>query len=146
MKAKILEQGEKNFFSWAHRRTNLGKVPPPPRSRINRRFSTESPFLQKATFESLQKQVKAPSKISLFVLLPSNNDSWMCSCIMSSWENGIPLNKIFTLGGRLFNPPKGKHVLKRSESHLCEVNTSEILACNFHFRKSLTESERSGRF
>ena len=33
-----------------------------------------------------------------FVLLPSNNDSWICSCILSSWENGIPLNKLFTLG------------------------------------------------
>ena len=32
------------------------------------------------------------------VLLPSNNGSWMCSCIFSSSENGIPLNKLFTLG------------------------------------------------
>ena len=54
----------------------------------------------------------------------------MCSCI-SSWENGIPLNKEFTLGGRRFNPPKGKNVLKRAESHRCEVNTLGILACNF---------------
>ena len=46
----------------------------------------------------------------------------MCSCILSSWGNGIPLNKLFTLGGRLFNPPKRKHVLKRAESHRCEVN------------------------
>ena len=78
----------------------------------------------------------------------------MCSCILSSLENGIPLNKLFTLGGRLFNPSKGKHVLKRAESHRCEVNTSGIFACNFsvfflkgiHFRKPLTESERSDRF
>ena len=41
----------------------------------------------------IRQQAKFP-----FVLLPSNNDSWMCSCILSSWENGIPLNKLFTLG------------------------------------------------
>ena len=39
----------------------------------------------------------------------------MCSCILSSGENGIPLNKLFPLGGRLFNHPKGKHVLKHTE-------------------------------
>ena len=50
---------------------------------------------------------------------------------LSSWKNGIPLNKIFTLGGRLFNLPKCKHVLKRTESHCCEVNTLGIFACNF---------------
>ena len=51
---------------------------------------------------------------------------------------------------------KGKHVLKRAESHRCEVNTLGIFACNFsmffrflrgiHFRKSLTEFERSDQF
>ena len=66
-----------------------------------------------------------------FVLLLGNNDSLMCSCILSSWENGIPLNKLSTLGGRLFNPPKRKHMLKRAESHRCEVNTLGIFACNF---------------
>ena len=58
------------------------------------------------------------------------------------------------LGGRLFNSSKRKHVLKRAESHRCEVNTLllVILACclrflkGVHFRKSLTESERSDRF
>ena len=75
--------------------------------------------------------------------------------ILSSWENGITLNKLFVLGED-FNPSKGKHVPKHAESHRCEVNTLGILACNFcnflrfvkgiHFRKSLTESERSDRF
>ena len=70
---------------------------------------------------------------------------------LSPWEHGIPLNKLFTLGGRLFNPPKGKHVQKRAESHRCEVNKLGILACNrffrgIYFRKLLTESERSDRF
>ena len=47
-------------------------------------------------------------------------------------------------------------MLKRAESHLCEVNTLTIIACNFtmflrflkgvHFRKSITESERNDRF
>ena len=86
-------------------------------------------FLQRAPFGNLQKRVKTPSKIFL-VLLPSNNDSWMCSCIFSSWENGIPLNKLFTLGKRLFNQPNGKHVLKDAESHRCQVNTLGIVACN----------------
>ena len=77
----------------------------------------------------------------------------MCSCILSSWENGIPLNKLFTLGERLLNLSKEKHVLKRAESQCCEVNTFGIFACNFsmflrflkrvHFRESLTESEGS---
>ena len=80
----------------------------------------------------------------------------MCSCILSSWENGIPLNKLFTLGGRLFNPPKRKHVLKRAESHRVEANTLGTFACNFstffrflkwtHFRKLPTESEKIDRF
>ena len=33
--------------------------------------------------------------------------------------------------GRLFNPSNGKHVLKRAESHRCEVNTLGIFAGNF---------------
>ena len=76
--------------------------------------------------------------------------------LLSSWGNGIPLNKLFTLGGRLFNPTKQKHVLKRAESHRCEVNILGILACNFitflrflkgiHFRKLPAESERNDRF
>ena len=48
-----------------------------------------------------------------------------------SWENGSSLNKLITLGGRLFNPSKGKHVPKCAESHRCEDNTLGILACNF---------------
>ena len=87
-------------------------------------------FPQKAPFENLLKRAKTASKISLF-LLPSNNDSWVCSCISSSRENVIPLNKSFTLGGRLFKPPKPKHVLMRAESHRCEVNTLGNFSCNF---------------
>ena len=37
----------------------------------------------------------------------------------------------FTVGGRLFNPPKRKQVLKHAESHCCEVNTLGTFACNF---------------
>ena len=34
----------------------------------------------------------------------------------------VPVNKLFILGGgTLFNPPRGKHVLKRAKSHRCEV-------------------------
>ena len=62
----------------------------------------------------------------------------------------------FTPGARLFNSSERKHVLKRAERHCCEVNTLWTFACNSimffkvsqrgHFRKSLTESERSDRF
>ena len=68
----------------------------------------------------------------------------------------MPLNGLFTLGGRLFNPPKGKHVLMCAESHRCGVNTLGIFACKFsmflrflkgiHIRNSATESKRSDRF
>ena len=41
------------------------------------------------------------------------------------------LNWLFTLGGRLFNPLKRKHVLKCAESPRCKFNTLGIFACNF---------------
>ena len=47
---------------------------------------------------------------------------------MEEWN---PPEKLFTLGGRLSNPSKGKLELKGTESHHCEVNTLGILACNF---------------
>ena len=87
-------------------------------------------FCRKPLSKTCKCERKQQAKFP-FVLLPSNNDFWVCSCILSSWENGIPLNKLFTLGGRLFNSSNGKHVLKRAESHRCEVNTLGILACNF---------------
>ena len=34
---------------------------------------------------------------------------------LSSLKNGIPLNKLFILGKVVFNPPRGKHALKRTE-------------------------------
>ena len=37
-----------------------------------------------------------------FSFLPSNTDTCICSCILSSWENGIPLNELLALGGDLF--------------------------------------------
>ena len=70
--------------------------------------------------------------------------------LMGGWN---PLEWLFTLGGRFFNPTKGKQVLKRAESHHYDVKRLGILACNFsmflkflkgvHFRESLTESEQS---
>ena len=62
-------------------------------------------FCRKPLSKTCQNERKQQAKFP-YVLLPSNNDSWMCSCILSQWENGIPLNKVFTLGGRLFNHPK----------------------------------------
>ena len=87
-------------------------------------------FCRKPLSKTCKNERKQQAKFP-FVLLLSNNDSWMCSCILSSWENGLPLNKLFTLGGRLFNRPKRKHMLKRAESHRCEVNTLATFACNF---------------
>ena len=87
-------------------------------------------FLQKAPSKTCQNERKHPAKFP-FVLLPSNNDSWMGSCILSLRENGIPLKNLFTQGGRLFNSPKRKHVLKLAESHRREVNTLGIFACDF---------------
>ena len=61
---------------------------------------------------------------------------------------------LFILGRRFFSLTRGK-LLKRAESHRCEVNTLAKLARNFstfvkvsprHFFKSLAESERSDRF
>ena len=40
------------------------------------------------------------------------------------------LNKLFTLGERLFSPPIGKLLPKRAESHRCVVNTFGKLARN----------------
>ena len=68
-------------------------------------------FCRKTLSKTSKNERKHQSRFP-FVLLPSNYNSWMCSCILSSWENGIPLNELFKLGGRLFNPSKGKHVLK----------------------------------
>ena len=51
-------------------------------------------------------------------------------CPHESMES--PLNELFTLGGRLFNSSKRKNVLKRAESHRCEVNTLGTSACNFN--------------
>ena len=46
-------------------------------------------------------------------------------------KSQVPTRELFTLGGRIFNPPKGgKHMLRRAERYCCEVNTG-ILACNF---------------
>ena len=56
----------------------------------------------------------------------------------------FPRNKLFTRGERLFNPPKREHVLKRDESHRCEVNTRFLRFLEgTHFGKSLTEYERN---
>ena len=83
---------------------------------------------------NIEKLNRTPVQSSIRVL-SSNNDFWMCSCILSSWENGIPLNKLFTLGGRLFNPPNGEQVLKRVESHRCEGFLLVILVRFFRFLK-----------
>ena len=39
------------------------------------------------------------------VLLPSNNDSWMCSC---SWEDGNPPEEVIHTRGKTFQPIKRK--------------------------------------
>ena len=104
----------------------------------NRRSSAKSPFRKPAKMSENSKQ-----GFPLFSFLAtSNSDSLVCSCILPSWENGIPLNRLPTPGGRLFNPPKRKHVLKRAERHRCEVKTLGTFACNFStfFRVSQRDS------
>ena len=97
------------------------------RALIGHSFSSKKEiFCRKPLSKTCKNDRKQQAKFPL-VLLPRNYDSWICSCILSSWENGIPLNKLFTLGGRRFNPPKREHLLKRAESRRCEVNTLEIL-------------------
>ena len=83
--------------------SNLPVIP----SRRNSIFSAESPIRKPA---KRSKNTNQDFQIFLpFVLLLSNNDSWMCL--------------LFAQGDRLFNPPKGKHVLKRAENHRCEATT-----------------------
>ena len=51
--------------------------------------------------------------------------------VMGEWNPPCnPLEDIQT-SGKTFQIFKGKHVVKRAESHRCEVNTLGILACNF---------------
>ena len=79
-------------------------------------------FCRKPLSKTCKNEWKHQAKFP-FVLLPSNNDSRMCSCFSSSWENGIPPEYVFHTRGRFFSRPIRKHVLKRAESHLCAVNT-----------------------
>ena len=87
-------------------------------------------FCNKPLSKTCKNERKQQAKFP-FALLFNNNDSSMCSCILSSWESGITLNNLFTQGGRRFNQTKQKHVLKRSESYRCEANTLRTFACNF---------------
>ena len=71
-------------------------------------------FCRKPILKTYKNERKQQARY-LFVLLPTKNDIWMWSCILSSWENGIPLNDLFILGRGLFQFPKREHVLKRTE-------------------------------
>ena len=73
--------------------------------------------------------------------LPSNNDIWMCSCILSSWENEIPLNKWFALDRGFFQSSKTIARATACWSHRCEGNILGKLARNFStfFRVSRRE-------
>ena len=78
---------------------------------------------------------------------------FMYFVLMGEWNTN---EQVIHARGRGEDASKGKHVLRRAESHCCEVNPFETFACNFsilfnvfkgiHFRKSLTESEWSDRF
>ena len=48
--------------------------------------------------------------------------------LMGEWN---PPEYVIHTGGRVFNPTKQKHVLKRAECHRCEVTTLGNFACNF---------------
>ena len=114
------------------------------------RFSVESPFRKPAKTSENSKQ--------MFPLF-----SFLATMTLGRIHVFCPHGRIeSSLGGRLYNSLKGRHQLKRTESHGCEVNTlgiplelgrPVILLSTFlrflkgiYVRKSLTESERSGRF
>ena len=63
----------------------------------------------------------------LFVFLPSNSDTYMYSCILFAWKNGIPQNELFILWGRLSYPPKRIALAKACSSHCRNVNILGIL-------------------
>ena len=87
-------------------------------------FVAESPFRKPAkTSENTKQDFPLFSSLAIMTL--------GCVHVFVHMGEWIPLNKLFTPAGRLFNPSKGKHVLKRAKSHRFEVNTLGILACNF---------------
>ena len=54
-------------------------------------------------WESCKNNGKQRAKFP-FIFPPNNNETCMCSCILSPRENRIPLNKLFILGGTPFIP------------------------------------------
>ena len=64
-------------------------------SHRNRRFSAVK------TSENTKQDFPSFSFLTIMTLGRVN-----VSCPYGLWENGIPLNKLFTLGGRLSNPSK----------------------------------------
>ena len=64
--------------------------------------------------------------------LPENDDTLICSCILSSGENRISMNKLFKLGRRLFQSPKRITRAKAYLSYRCEGNISGELAHSFY--------------
>ena len=79
--------------SFYFRHVQLGSVIHPnlkcPSSPSNGRLSAENPL------RKLQTRVKTTHKFP-FVLLHIHNDTWMRSCTLFPWENGIPEKVIHT--------------------------------------------------
>ena len=87
-------------------------------------------FQQKAPFESLEKRLKAASKISV-IFLPNDNDINLYSCVLSCWEGGILLNKLFIPGGRLVHPSERILCAEVSSSHSWNIIVSRRYARDF---------------
>ena len=52
--------------------------------------------------------------------------------LMGEWNHP---EYVIHIRGRFFNLSKGKHVLKRAESHRCEVNTLGILDFSMFYQR-----------
>ena len=96
-------------------------------------------FAQKTSSKNMQNRVKT-IKIS-FVLLSNKSDVHMLSCISFSWENGIPLNRLFIPAGRLVRAEEVRlKIMIALESRLRLVHprkrVARAKACRSHYCKA----------
>ena len=81
-------------------------------------------------------------KITLVFL----SNTCMYSCTLSSWENGISLNKLFILGGRLVHPLKRTGRAEACRSYGCKTRERQICYEGFLKRISQQNPLGSGHF
>ena len=69
LKGKILELGENIFLSWAHPRTNLGQVPPPPGELLKKNLGSFMPVSTVFLFHSASAFLLATTAKVLLILI-----------------------------------------------------------------------------